>query len=774
MIGYVNNMFVRYVIPVKEFLKFGRNILLIRFKSPILEASRLAEASKYNIPPECPPPEQFGECHINFLRKMQASFSWDWGPAFPSVGIWKSIEIEAYDYAVIRDVTVTTKLHDAKWFINTTSYVESHRKDFPYVIVATIFLMDDQSSEKTVAKLTKQTFGKSYNFTTDLTFEIKQEKLDVWWPNGFGNQPLYTLSVEIFPLNRTEGQKAESRKEIKFGVRTIELVQEPINPHAEGLTFYFKVNGIPIFMKGSNWIPAHILPEFGCEEETVKHLLLSAKDAHMNMLRVWGGGVYESDYFYQLADELGILIWQDLMFAVALYPTDDTFLTSVSVEVEQQILRLQHHPCIAVWAGNNENEAALGSNWFDTNSSFELYKRDYIKFYVDTIEPIVKRIDDSRSYIVSSPSNGLKSREEGHIARNPYSPLYGDVHYYNYNDDPWNASKVTNTRFASEYGFQSLPSYLALERVSKAEDRILGSRFMKRRQHHRRGYEEMFNLIRYNLPLDNDNNTENYLKTFIYFSQIYQAMAVKTETEKYRRDRGRVNKDNEKFTMGALYWQLNDVWEAPTWSSIEYQGRWKMLHHYALNFFKPVLVSPVINETGNVDVFIVSDLLEDVTDVNLNISVYSWASFQPRMSKSAVITVEKASSKIYAAVTLDEVFQTTNCTRNTCFLHFRLSHPEIHSSNNQFLSSFSNVPNLQPPHLRVLIQPQIHQHLIELQLSASAIAPFVWLETEVDGQFSANGFLQLRETKKIYFRSRGAPIDFERFRRTLKVRSLLS
>lgn len=245
---------------------------------------------------------------------------------------------------------------------------------------------------------------------------ISQEKVEEWWPNGYGKQKLYLLNVKI----RTESDVHE--RKVKIGFRTVELVQDPLN---KGLSFYFKVNGLPIFAKGSNWIPSSVFPENLSNKKTIMYLLKSSKDTHMNMLRVWGGGVYESNLFYDLADEYGIMIWQDFMFACSMYPSTRLFLENVKEEVIQNVRRLKHHPSIVIWAGNNENEAALYGNWYGTGTA-KVYKNDYVKLYVSTIKDTAIKVDSFKPFVVSSPSNGLYSEEKNYTETNPYSNLYGD------------------------------------------------------------------------------------------------------------------------------------------------------------------------------------------------------------------------------------------------------------------------------------------------------------------------------------------------------------
>lgn len=238
----------------------------------------------------------------------------------------------------------------------------------------------------------------------------------MWWPNGYGQQNLYTLKTKV-----VTGYD-NTQRSVRVGFRTVELVQEPLK---KGRTFYFRINGIPIFAKGSNWIPSSIFPELSAKEETVKHLLESAKETHMNMLRVWGGGLYESDLFYEMADEYGIMIWQDFMFACAMYPSSNSFLESVAEEIVQNVRRLKHHPSIVLWAGNNENEAALYGNWYGTGK-VKVYEEDYKKLYVDVIRREVKIQDPFRPFVVSSPSDGSFTDENNYYGPNPMLNTYGD------------------------------------------------------------------------------------------------------------------------------------------------------------------------------------------------------------------------------------------------------------------------------------------------------------------------------------------------------------
>lgn len=754
-IGDCENMFVRYVFPIKSIIRVGSNILELKIQSPITAAKERfdKQAKKYVVPPTCVPNAYNGECHVNFLRKMQASFAWDWGPAFPSVGIWKSVVLEAFDTAVLREVMVQTVESKNIWLLHINIFLQaaSHAPNISGKFSATLQL---NTTPITVTKNdTLLPYAPGF-FNTTLVLEVPKTEIELWWPNGYGNQKLYPLEVK-FSNDGTD----RSTKRLKIGFRSIQLVQEPVNT-GTGLTFYFKVNNVPIFAKGSNWIPSHVLPEKSAEPAKLEHLLESAKLANMNMLRVWGGGLYESDLFYQLADEKGILIWQDFMFACSMYPADEHFLQSVSTEVTQQVRRLQYHPSIAIWAGNNENEAALSDNWYDTSHNFDIYKDDYITLYVDTIRNITMAQDPVRPFVVSSPSNGLESEQEDYVAADPSSAFYGDIHFYNYVSNGWDPSIFRLTRFSSEYGYQSMPSFLSITEVSVPSDWSLKSDFSNHRQHHPYGNVEMMWQIKDNLQLsDNLTDAEKY-PIFIYFSQINQAMSIKTESEFYRRNRNLLDSDGQGLTMGALYWQLNDIWQAPSWASIEFNGKWKILHYFAKDFFALILVSPYITEDKVLKVDLISDILED-TQCILNIYVYKWNSLTPIYNISSNHTLNNASVTNAFYHNMSKLLQIAGCgdkeSTKQCFFYFTLTSTDgvnISPHNFLFPQPLQKLINFTAPEISITnITPAPgSQNDFEIQLKTDRIALFVWLEAHnIPGHFSSNGFLLVKPNITVNF-----------------------
>ncbi|KAJ8281102.1 hypothetical protein GJAV_G00063540 [Gymnothorax javanicus] len=426
-LGKTDNMFRQYDFDLQRLLKEQGNLLMVNLSSAVTYAAEKRQAhSAYPVPPECPPPVQKGECHVNFVRKAQCSFSWDWGPSFPTLGIWRDVRLEAYDALRLLYLT-TTPAHalgnSSQWSVEVELHWDAVAPAEGYVTL----LLPDLN--------TRQTFRASFPAGESRNMFVlpvnKSAQVDLWWPNGYGSQRQYNMSVQ---LKLDGGVIMDTETLVSF--RTVELVQEPI-AGSPGLSFYFRINGRPIFIKGSNWIPAHAFQD-QVTPSMLRNLLQSAVDANMNTLRVWGGGVYEQEYFYRLCDELGVMIWQDFMFACSLYPTDVEFLNTTRQEVTHQVRRLKSHPSIIVWSGNNENEAAIATDWFSIPTSKRpRYLKDYVTLYVNNIREVVQKANSSRPFLASSPTNGVESEREGWVARDPYDTHFGDTHFYSYLSDCW-------------------------------------------------------------------------------------------------------------------------------------------------------------------------------------------------------------------------------------------------------------------------------------------------------------------------------------------------
>ncbi|KAM9708937.1 beta-mannosidase [Menidia menidia] len=760
-VAKTDNMFRRYRLSVSDLLRDGDNMLEVSFLSPVTFASEQRKAhSSYRVPPECPPDVQKGECHVNFIRKMQSSFSWDWGPSFPTIGLWKGVRLEAFDVLQLVQLSSLPLYNSScsQWRLQVELIVEAAQTTHGQVRPSVPDLASEQTFEAQFLPGRRK-----YNFTLYIS---QRAQIKLWWPSGHGNQPFYRLTVSGFQ----DGLLVLST-ESKVFFRTVELVQEPIIG-SPGLSFYFRINGKPVFLKGSNWIPAHSFQD-QVTPDILKNLLRSAVDANMNALRVWGGGVYEQDLFYDLCDEMGIMLWQDFMFACAMYPTEDGFLQTVREEVIQQVQRLKSHPSIIIWSGNNENEAALATDWFNIPTSQRpTYVKDYVELYVNNIKLIVQEEDQSRPFLVSSPTNGAESEHEGWVAANPYDPHYGDVHFYSYSLDCWDWKTFPRTRFASEYGFQSWPSFSTLEPVSVQEDWHYGSNFTSHRQHHEDGNQQMLQQAALHFILPNSTDPLKRFTHTLYITQVMQAQCVKTQTEFYRRSRSEITEGKGR-TMGALYWQLNDIWQAPSWSSVEFGGKWKMLHYFAQSFFSSVL--PVgFEDDDMLSIYAVSDLSHDLR-LRAVVTVHSWADLDPvcRLTSAVILVPGGSAVAVYQRNTAALLAGCGRCSRSSCLLTFHLEDSGSNQqgpSNHHFLCSPKDAQGLQKPNITAKVQEDGGGFTVTLR--SAAVAPFVWLDVgSIPGRFGSNGFLMVTRNKTVEF-AVWRPTSVAELSRSLTVTSL--
>ncbi|MBB6329418.1 beta-mannosidase [Chryseobacterium sediminis] len=565
-----DNMFRKWNIPAKQYLKSGNNTLQIKFASAVNTGKELAKKVPFTMP----------ESPRSFVRKAQYQFGWDWGPRLVTAGIWKDIQLEFWNNAKI--ITVKDIQNNSGKASDLRFEVEIYAQN------AGDYALDLNSSHKKIV------LKKGTNIIS-VPYETKGMKL--WQPNGRGEANLYDFEIKL-----SKNLKNIDVKNTRIGLRTIELVQEK---DEKGKSFYFKVNGHPLYIKGSNWIPGDSFSPRMTKEKYQK-LIKDTKDANMNMIRVWGGGIYEDDEFYKACDENGILVWQDFMFAGSFYPADEAFLNNVKEEVKDQVNRLQNHPSIALWCGNNEIDEAI-VNWgyqkqfkYSKNDSLQVWK-DYKKLFHDVIPKALAEnlTSDKNIYWPSSPSIGWGHKE---------SLTEGDSHYWGvwWGEQPFEIYNEKVGRFMSEYGFQGTPSLEATKSMfSGIPDLNLQNSTIKAHEKHARGWDIINEYLKRDYKIPSDFVQYNYV------SQLLQARGMQIAIEAHRRAK--------PYNMGTLYWQLNDCWPVVSWSSIDYLGNWKAFHYQAKRSFEPVLVS--VNETDkNYDVYLISDLLKELkTDIKFEL-----------------------------------------------------------------------------------------------------------------------------------------------------------
>jgi len=551
-VGSSVNMHVGHEFDVAEALEPGENEVRVRFRSPVEYGQERAAEYPYEVPCIRYPVDQPGR---PFIRKAQCHYGWDWGPCLPTMGIYRDISLVAYSSPRVRYVK-TEQDHSGG------SSGDGDRIDL--TVRAGLDVTSEAEYDFTVevadAELTEEMELEPGEHEVVLTVSLDGEDVDLWWPNGYGDQPLYDLEV-------TAGGIGGHTVTERVGFRDVELVVEPDDV---GTSFYFEINGERVFAKGANTIPT--APLYGdVSEERYDHLLRSAVDANMNMLRVWGGGYYEFEEFYDLCDEYGILVWQDFMFSCSLHPANEEFLDTVEEEVRYQVRRLASHPSIALWCANNENEEAA-QNWFVDHPHHEDHLDDYEQLYTETVGPTCREEDPSRTFWPGSPSSGPDELE-------PYVFEKGDIHYWDvwHRGEPFEDYYTTEPRFVSEFGYQSFPSLDSLRTVMDESEFNPTSPTM---EHHQRNPGGNSTILRraasyFRFPFD--------FSDFVYVSQLLQAEAMGTAIEHWRR--------RKPETMGALYWQLNDLWPVASWASVEYDGKWKAQQYAARRQFAPVLLS---------------------------------------------------------------------------------------------------------------------------------------------------------------------------------------
>lgn len=584
-----DNMFRSWTADVKGLLAERDNKLFVRFRSPVHEDLPKLERLGYDLPAANDQSELggLGDRKISvFARKAPYHYGWDWGPRFVTSGIWRPVRLEAWSGSRITDLYIRQDDVSASE-ARLTAVVEIEAGGEGAGLLRVRTGQRVWEAEAALAKGVR---------TVEVPIVIEQPEL--WWCRGLGEPHLYAFEAELIAA---DGRRA-SVKQAETGLRSARLVREK---DEAGASFYFELNGVPVFAKGANHIPND---SFITEvtEERYRQEIVSAVKANMNMVRVWGGGVYEDDAFYRLCDEHGLLVWQDFMFACSMYPGDQAFLDSVKAEAEYNVKRLRNHPSVVLWCGNNEIDSAwahydedAGWGWKKqyTPELREKIWADYEALFHRLLPDVVERLSPGIDYWPSSPLVRLSGDKEQHA-----HPLTGegDIHYWGvwHNVEPFENYKAKIGRFMSEYGFQSFPEYRTVRTFAEESDMELESAVMLAHQKNGNGNRLIKEYMDIYMKEPKD------FPSFLYMSQVLQAEAMKTAIEAHRR--------KKPYCMGSLYWQVNDCWPVASWAGIDYYGRWKALHYYAKRSFADLLLS-VDQSDDRLDFYVVSDLKEQAS-----------------------------------------------------------------------------------------------------------------------------------------------------------------
>ncbi|HEV7436533.1 MAG TPA: glycoside hydrolase family 2 protein [Pseudorhizobium sp.] len=689
-----DNCFRRYRPDVSAALQAGENTIRIHFHSSVAAAADRQARQPFYIP------YSTGNCPIpngNMLRKPQCHFGWDWNIALAPLGLYGDISLKRLETARIEHL-VTSQRHVA-------GKVELHVALTLYAvepgIVPVHFELDGERVRLDCGIGTGET-------VIHHVFEIEEPRL--WWPAGSGEQHLYQLRVDI----------PEEQVTRQIGLRTVELVT---TPDEAGGRFAFRINGREIFCRGANWIPADALFSLSSPEKT-EDLLRSAVDANMNMLRVWGGGFYEHDWFYDLCDRLGLMVWQDFQFACNLYPSTPDFLGDVAEEVDYQVRRLVSHPSIVLWCGDNELVGAL--TWFkESIENRDRYLVSYDRLN-RTIEQAMKAAAPEAIWWPSSPASGYLDYGDAWHADGS-----GDMHYWSvwHENKSFDNYRSVRPRFCSEFGFQSYTSLPVIQTYAEAKDLNIASPVMEHHQKNAGGNERiaatMFRYFRF--PKDFAN--------FVYLSQVQQALAIRTAVDYWR--------SLKPHCMGTLYWQLNDTWPVASWSSLDYGGGWKVLHYVARRFFQPVAVAAIPSDDGSdIRISLVNDTMEDVT-VTINLSTVSLDGTRtPLRSVDALCSPDAA----VTAVTLSATDLPPDA-----ILFWSFTATNGMGGEGHYVRGTYKALDLAPPGLEVSISPA-GDGAIDILVQASGLALFVMVESDTPGRYSDNAFdLAAGESRRITF-----------------------
>ena len=710
------NMFCRIRRDVREFLHEGENTI----EAIITAVEKYTDAEEEKSTLKIGAKDYYRSMpNLNLARKIQCQGSWDWGICMPVSGMYGEVSLDGSNGIRIEHV-YTEQIHSpGKCELKVTAEIDSVFDGIQEV------KFSFGGMEKRVSAGLKRGLNK-------VTAAFTEENPELWYPAGYGKQPLYDLAVEA--------DSCSVKKRI--GLRDLKTVS---HPDEHGICLYFEVNGIPVFAKGADWIPLDSRPQTYIRERYDK-LLSDAVEANMNTLRIWGGGLYENEDFYELCDEKGILLWHDCMFACAHYPSTEDFLELVADELNYQIKRLRDHACIALWCGDNE----CGSFLRRVEAKDLPLIMNYDRFN-QAVGKAVKAADNTRIFWPTSPCNSMED------ASGWDDDSKGDMHYWRvwHGGAPFEAYYDVLPRFCSEFGFQAFPAQDTVDFFTQGKQRNVTSPLMEYHQRNCGGNSKIVEMFTryFRLPAT--------FEDFIYLSQVLQAVAMKSGVEFWR--------TLKPVCMGTIYWQLNDIWPVASWASLDYFGNWKQLHYHAKRFYAPVIVTAIRKTPETVEVRMVSDLQEAVRgEVKLEVRRITGEVCSERKLK---VELAASSAAILETIPVSELSDTP--TEDFLYLEFQgeSNGIPIHFDNECFLAKYKEY-QLPEPEIRSRIYRD-EKGLMHLALSSDKAAFYVFAEFKgIQAVFSDNSFTLLPDHPRDLTFRLDKEIPIETLEKTLTVRHL--
>ncbi|GGN92164.1 beta-mannosidase [Saccharibacillus kuerlensis] len=706
-----DNMFRTWSLPAKTYLQSGENRLSLTFRSPINEDLPKLEKLGYGLPAANDQSELggLGDKRVSvFARKAPYHYGWDWGPRFVTSGIWRAVRLEGWTGLRITDLFIRqNEVTSSKAKLTAQVTIESDRDFEGRLRIATEGLIFERTENIRLGENT-------------LRFEFELDDPKLWWSRGLGEAYLYTFAAAIL-----EGDSVSAEKSVKTGLRSVKLKRER---DKAGASFYIELNGVPVFAKGANHIPNDNF-ETDVTKERYHYEIVSAVEANMNMLRVWGGGIYEEDVFYELCDEYGIMVWQDFMFACSMYPGDEDFLESVRHEAEDNIRRLRSHPSIVLWCGNNEIDSAWahyipdgGWGWkkdYTPEQQNNIWA-DYEAIFHRLLPTALSKYAPGAEYWPSSPLVSLSSDANQHA--HPETSE-GDIHYWGvwHNSEPFENYNKYIGRFMSEYGFQSFPEHKSVLQYAPEDALQLDSKIMLAHQKNGRGNFLIKEYMDKYLPEPKD------FVSFLYMSQVLQAEAMKSAIEAHRR--------RKPYCMGTLYWQMNDSWPVASWSGIDYYGRWKALHYYARRSFRDLSVSIDGTNGKDLNFHILNDRLQPA-EASLRLQLLS---FGGEMLHELVLPVEVGANtalQVYSVKEEDLLGQ--EIPERTVLLAELEQEGQILDQRTHYFVSAREI-ELPQPNIRAT-RSDDGDGRTTIALETDVLAKQIWLSAEEEGVFTDNYF----------------------------------